>query len=83
MTYSKVIELDNLGLREKYIKEAILILHIFKRKYMAFHRHICRRQITLEPVVDYATKKLTVKFDYKDGKTLDVDFEIKLRKAIS
>lgn len=43
MNYSKVIELDNLGLREKYLKEAILILHIFKRKFVAFHRHICRK----------------------------------------
>lgn len=67
MNYSKVIELDSLGLREKYLKESILILHIFKRKFVAFHRHICRREMTLESIVNYATKKINVSFDYKNG----------------
>ena len=83
MNYKKVIQLDSLGLREKYLKEAILILHIFKRKYVAFHRHICRREMKLDSVVDYATKKITVNFDYKNGQSIDVDFNIKLRKAVS
>ena len=67
MNYRKVIDLDTLGLRDKYLKKAILILHIFKRKYVAFHRHICRREMTLESIIDYATKKYTVSFDYKNG----------------